>query len=150
MLMEYKGTVLLVSHDREFLNNVVSATLAFEGNKVLEYVGGYDDWQRQTSYLPPGKTLGKKAARAKKAAATATPPAKRKLSFKEQSELKTLPQDIEKFEAEIAVAHEEMGAPDFYKQPSDVITAAAEKTKKLESDLATAYSRWEELEALNG
>jgi ATP-binding cassette subfamily F protein uup len=151
MLMEYKGTVLLVSHDREFLNNVVSATLAFEGNKVLEYIGGYDDWSRQTSYVPPGKTLGKKAARAKQQAAAEekTSAVKKKLSFKEQTELTSLPKTIEQLEAGLAAAHEVMADPDFYKRPGDVIATATEKMKRLENELATSYARWADLEAKN-
>jgi ATP-binding cassette subfamily F protein uup len=149
-LVDYEGTVLLVSHDREFLNNVVTSTLVFEDDSVKEYVGGYDDWVRQRSQmmLAAGKSPTSKAERSptssKNASAESAP---KRLSYKHQRELENLPAKIEELEGKIAELHAEMAAPEFYKQPSDVIAARAQVLEGLETDLATAYARWEELEA---
>jgi len=145
-LVEFNGTVLLVSHDREFLNNVVGSTIVFEDGGVKEYVGGYDDWQRQR-----GTRLATEAAKSQakvepdvKPQATATP--KKKLSYKEQKELDGLPALIESLEAQLAELHAAMAAPEFYKQAGDRIAAEQERLKSLEGSLSAAYARWEILE----
>jgi ATP-binding cassette subfamily F protein uup len=147
-LIEFTGTVLLVSHDREFLNNVVTSTIAFENGGVEEYVGGYDDWLRQRA--PPA---AKNAARSKmaEASSTAVQPEstsekKRKLSFKEKKELTEIPSVIEKVEADIAQLHAAMGDPAFYKEPGEKIAAEQARLQTLEEQLAKAYQRWEELD----
>jgi ATP-binding cassette subfamily F protein uup len=152
LLIDYSGTVLVVSHDRAFLNNLVTSVLAFEGlGQVNEYVGGYDDWVRQrpapavSAPSPAAKpTVAEKSAPAKPAA-----PAKpKKMSYKEQKELDSLPGTIEKLEADIAALNGEMGQPGFYQQAKDAILQSQNKLAEMEKALETAYARWEELEAL--
>ena len=147
LLIEYKGTVLLVSHDRAFLNNVVTSTIAFEGEQLREYVGGYDDWLRQRPVEMPAPKDVDSAAKA------TTPPRQaksktreRKLTYKETQELAALPETIERLEAEIESLHTAMASPDFYKRPGDEIARETTALRELESQLAEAYERWEELE----
>lgn len=144
-LVEFNGTVLVVSHDREFLNNVVTSTIVFEPTGVRDYVGGYDDWVRQR---PPTAVQVEKASPPKKPRPRddRVDSAKRKLSYKDQRELDSLPARIEELEAEIASLHEEMARPDFYKLPPRELTASQDRLKDLESQLETAYDRWQELE----
>ena len=147
-LVEFSGTGLVVSHDRAFLDNVVTSTLVFEPKAgdpafaVNEYVGGYADWLRQRSPLP-------EASRPKPAAAKPEPPTpvapRKKLSFKEQRELDSLPARIESLEAEIAAAHAAMTAADYYRQPGDVLARDQARLRELETDLAAAFTRWESL-----
>jgi ATP-binding cassette subfamily F protein uup len=145
LLSEYTGTVLLVSHDRAFLNNLVTSVLVFEGDgKVNEYVGGYDDWLRQRKPPEPAKAAAPKPAPAKPAAKEKP----KKLGFKEQRELENLPRHIETLEADIAALNEAMGQAEFYQQPKDAITQTQARLAGLEQDLERAYARWEELEAL--
>lgn len=141
-LMEFSGTVLTVSHDREFLNQVVTSTIVFEDSGVREYVGGYDDWIRQRS---ESETPVKPSVTDERPVANA--PKQKKLSFKDQRELETLPATIEKLEAEVAVLHTEMANPQFYQQSGDKIAKAQGQLSELEAKLAHAYSRWEELES---
>ena len=154
-LVEYPGTLLLVSHDREFLNNVVTSTIAFEADGVKEYVGGYDDWLRQRSTSPADAAepngKGAKADTASNSprassSAKTNKPETRRLSYKDQQELATLPEVIEKLESEIAALHEAMAQPEFYAQPGDSIAAEQSRLKRLDEQLAAAYERWEELE----
>jgi ATP-binding cassette subfamily F protein uup len=148
-LVQFEGTVLVVSHDRAFLNNVATSTIVFEPGGVREYVGGYDDWLRQrklaSAAASPAKVTGERPA---KAAAGTSSAGKRKLSFKEQKELDSLPKQIEKWEALIAEMHAAMAEPTFYQQPGSTIAAEQAKLAKLDSDLAAAYARWEQLEKL--
>ena len=156
-LVGFDGTLLMVSHDRTFLNNVVTSTLVFDDDSdpgiVNEYVGGYDEWEavakRRRAESGAGKASGKKATSnpdAKKSAA-AKPAAKAvKLSYNDQRELKLLPGKIEKLESEIAEIHEEMAAPEFYQSGGDVIAQKSEELKAKEEELAQAYERWEALE----
>ncbi|MEK6238642.1 MAG: ABC transporter ATP-binding protein, partial [Planctomycetales bacterium] len=146
-LVEYSGTVLLVSHDREFLNNVVTSTIVFEPQGAREYDGGYDDWLAQRSDVV-GKAPSKKEKRTKEKAKAESSPAKRKLSYKEQRELESLPQVIEKLETAAAAMHQAMAAPDFYQRASDQIAADQEKLNEIEANLAETFTRWEELESL--
>lgn len=157
-LAEFPGTLLMVSHDRTFLNNVVTSTIVFEGDNVGEYVGGYDDWKtiadRRTEDEAKEESSTKKIAAKKMTApaSTASPAVKptakaKKLSYNEQRELDGLPQHIEELETQIAQMHEAMGKPDYYQQPADDITADATKLKSIENDLAGAYERWEVLES---
>ena len=147
-LVDFSGTVLVVSHDREFLNNVVTSCLVFDDGNVKEYFGGYDDWLRQrpeqekpkqdSKTFKPAKT---KPAQAKPAAAKA-----KKLSFKEKKELEQLPGMIESHESEIAKIHSQMADPNFFQQPGDKIAVVQKQLKEFEQQLAQYYSRWEELE----
>ena len=147
-LIDFAGTVLVVSHDRAFLNNLVTSILAFEGEaRVNEYVGGYDDWVRQrpaTSEAPfPAKPAAEQPAPARPG------PAKpRKLSYKAQKELENLPERIEALEADIADLNNHMARPEFYQQPRDAITQSQARLAELQKTLEAAYARWEELEAL--
>jgi ATP-binding cassette subfamily F protein uup len=144
-LVQFEGTVLMVSHDRAFLNNVVSSTLVFEAGGIKEYVGGYDDWLRQRS--TPPTTAATSAGSATSASSASAPPAKKRLSFKEQHELTNLPGKIEGLEASIAALHDKMAAPTFYQQAGGEIAKGQQELKRLETELATAYARWEKLEA---
>lgn len=149
LLADYKGTVLLVSHDRAFLDNVVTSTLVFEGDGVVnEYVGGYQDWLRQrrsnerkTVAPAERKTVPQAPAREKP---------KKKLSYKIQRELEMLPQTIEALESERDRLQGQQADPAFYQQNTAAIAEAQTKISELESNLAQAYARWEELEALRG
>jgi ATP-binding cassette subfamily F protein uup len=147
-LVEFEGTVLLVSHDREFLNNVVTSTIAFEPGGVREYVGGYDDWLRQRGETVEDDAKEGPPLRKSKAAEPAAigQPAKRKLAFREKRELELLPRKIEELDAKLAELHEAMAGPDFYKQPAAQIAKRQAALKELQQQLDTAYARWEELE----
>jgi ABC transport system ATP-binding/permease protein len=148
-LVEFQGTVLLVSHDREFLNHVVTSTIAFEADGVREYDGGYDDWQRarEASESAADVTARDKPARAT-ARTTAPPSGPRRLTYKEQQELAGLPERIDRLESEIAALHHAMADSAFYQQPREAITDRQTRLKQLESELASAYERWELLDQL--
>ncbi|MCF6156705.1 MAG: ATP-binding cassette domain-containing protein [Candidatus Brocadia sp.] len=145
-LLDYKGTLLLVSHDRTFLNNVVTSTFVFEGEgKVCEYIGGYDDWQRQNE--------GKKKDVPEKIPAKTEPVRRqcerpRKRTFKEQRELDALPQRIEALEAEQQQLYQTMSDPMFFQKGKDEIANVKARALSLERELAEAYQRWETLEKL--
>jgi ATP-binding cassette subfamily F protein uup len=148
LLLDFSGTILLVSHDREFLNRVVTDSLVFEGDgRVNEYVGGYDDWLRQRP-----KSVALKGGPPKPAVGGAPSgrptAASRRLSYKDRRELDALPGRIEQLEAEVHAITEEMGSPDFYQQPSAEIVAAQQRLHAAQQELAAAYQRWQELEAL--
>ena len=147
-LVEFNGTVLLVSHDREFLNNVVTSTIVFEPGGVREYVGGYDDWvrQRPKEAEPQKPTKPKKQKPKSSAKPDEAKPEKRKLSYKDQRELDMLPGKIEELETNIAALHEEMAKPDFYQRPGEELAAAQDKLKSLQTELDAAFERWAELE----
>lgn len=148
LLAEYNGTLLMVSHDRAFLNNVVTSTLVFEGEgRVNEYVGGYDDWLRSRRVVPSAEsaTTLKPGTPAK---ASPLPERPRKLSFKERRELETLPQRIEQLEAEQQQLYATLADPELYKQGDSAPAQARERIAALEGELAKAYQRWELLEEL--
>lgn len=146
---EFEGTLLLVSHDRVFLDNVVTGLFAFEGEgRVAEYVGGYQDWVRQRPTVQPATAMVKAAPAAP--AASATKPirsARVRLSYKDQRELEALPQRIESLEAEQALLAEQMSNPDFFRQPTEAVVAAQQRLTEVEQEVQAAYSRWEELES---
>ncbi len=143
LLTDYQGTLLLVSHDRAFLDNVVSSTLVLEGEgRIGEYVGGYSDWLRQR----PGPPSTPAATRSTVPAPAAPAAAKRKRSFKEQHELEQLPGRIEQLEGEIAARGEAMNDPAFFRQDSVTITQANDAVAKLQTELDAAYARWSELD----
>ena len=144
LLSQYEGTVLVVSHDRAFLNNVVTSTIVFEDGQAKEYAGGYDDWLNQRPKKTPPKPE-KKAPRKQ-----APKPPSNRLSFKEKQELAHLPGRIEKLEAQIAEAHEKMAAPDFYKRDGEEIAQQTTALSQWESELSEAYARWESLEERSG
>lgn len=141
LLTNYKGTLLIVSHDREFLDNVVTSTLVFSGNgNVEEFVGGYHDWlSLQTKKSETVKVKLKTEEPAPKAAQP------RKLSFKEQRELNELPQTIEKLEAEQNALQAEVNAAEFYKQNQARVQEKLTQLAQLEEKIKCAYERWEQL-----
>ena len=146
-LLNYPGTVLLVSHDREFLNNVVTSTLVLEGNGVVkEYVGGYDDWLRQSRKTQETRQQPENAP-AKKIRARRTSERPRRLSFNEKRELEAIPKLIEELETELKQLHEAMASPDFYKKGPE-IPAIAARLEELSRQLENAYARWQKLEEL--
>lgn len=150
LLVEFPGTVLLVSHDRAFLNEVVTNTLVFEGDGVVkEFSGGYDDWLSQRQSAASAAYSAAKSQKAESAASRATPAAARpkKLSFKEQKELEQLPKQIERLEAEQAELHETMAQPGFYQKDKLVISQATQRIQILQHELTSAYERWQSLEA---
>ena len=149
LLFDYTGTLLLVSHDRTFLNHVVTSTLALEGNgRVGDYVGGYDDWLRQhTPAEPPAtpeRTAPKSGKQRPRRERTQT------LSFKEQRELEALPQKIEALEAKQQEWYRLMSDPAFYQRPGAEVADARSHLETLEKDIEAASNRWEYLETLNG
>jgi ATP-binding cassette subfamily F protein uup len=152
LLGEYEGTLLLVSHDRTFLDNVVTSTLVFEGDgRFCEYAGGYDDWeryQRQSRQAPtvPPKQSRTQATPAQIARREGKP---RKLSYKEQRELEMLPARIEALEREQSEALAQIGDSDFYRQESDRITAALARFDSIKLELEACYERWQELDSLS-
>ncbi|MFO0788200.1 MAG: ATP-binding cassette domain-containing protein [Pirellulales bacterium] len=146
-LVEFPGTILLVSHDREFLNEVVTSTIVFEPAGVREYVGGYDDWLRQRPAAAPSvASSSSTVVREKSVAAVPAAAKKRKLSYQESRELTSLPTTIEQLDAELAELHNLMAQPDFYRRPPSEIAAAQSRAKDAQSKLDNAYRRWEELE----
>lgn len=156
VLSAFKGTVLMVSHDRAFLDNVVTSTLVFEGDgQVREYVGGYQDWIRQGG---SAKLLGVKEAKAQKAepVASASPapaapapapaPAKKKLSYKVQRELEALPGQIEDIESQMAAVQAQIGSPGFYQRPAAETTAVLASLDSLQARHDALVERWAELD----
>ena len=168
LLGDYPGTLLLVSHDRDFLDAVVTSTLVMEGNgRVGEYVGGYSDWLRQRpaasvaatagavakpsasspapSQLPGSASTGA-APDAGASGAAATPAPKRRLGFKEQRELEALPGRIDALEREMAALTEALSAPDFYARDGAAQAAHHARMAALQAGLDAAFARWAELE----
>jgi ATP-binding cassette subfamily F protein uup len=146
LLMEYRGTVLLVSHDRAFLNNVVTSTLVFEGEgRVQEYAGGYDDWLRQRP-VPGEKADPLREER--KERVKARPAGPRKLSFRETRELEELPARIEALEQEQKNLYTSMADASLYRDAGNALASTTARLGELELMLAEAYSRWEELETV--
>ena len=153
-LVEWPGTLLLVSHDRAFLDNVVTSTLVFEdGGHVQEYVGGYEDWLRQRKKPEAGSLKseagslkseagGRKAQRGRLSLERSP-----KLSYKEQRELDGLPARIEALEAEQRALHVRTGGAEFYKESPDAIREALARVDAIEAELTDTYARWHELES---
>ena len=141
-LVHYSGTLLIVSHDRAFLDNVVTSLLVFEGDgQIGEYAGGYSDWPARHQSAQTPRTAEKKKARKQQRSKQR----ERKLSFNEQRELNALPDQIEAIEAEQSALHEQMADPAFYQQNGEDVTAAQTRLEQIDNDLKQAYARWEEL-----
>ncbi len=149
LLADYKGTLLLVSHDREFINNVVTSTLAFTGNGLVEdFAGGYDDWLQQSaaatvkaasatdSYVKTGKSTKPRTSKP------------RKLSFKEKAELEKLPLILETLEKEQQKIYDDMADPKFYQSENSRVAGARDRLAELEKELEELYVRWEDLEMI--
>jgi ABC transport system ATP-binding/permease protein len=144
-LADWSGTLLLVSHDRAFLDNVVTSTFVFEGSgRVQEYLGGYADWLRQRApqAVAPAAPRGKSIERAPRAKANPT-----KLSYREQREFDELPARIEALEAEQRMLGATIADPEFYRQPGAAINAALARMQALEHELADSYARWDALDS---
>lgn len=158
LLGEYTGTLLLVSHDRDFLDNVVTSTLVMEGDGLIgDYVGGYSDSLRQRRTAPANAMAVAKASATAAAttpvAAAAPGPAvaeeaapKRKLSYKEARELEQLPALIETLEQQVAALTEAMNDPAFYQRDSAAMTAHTAALTDAQAQLDAAYARWSELD----
>ncbi len=155
LLLDYEGTLLLVSHDRAFLNNIVTSTFAMDGSgQVTETVGGYDEWQKQNESAKP-ESKSRKPGIGQSNEPLSSPEPSKKLSNKEQRaleskkrELAELPKRIEKLEADVHALTAEMATPAFYQQDSAEITRVINQLKEMQDELARAYHRWEELEKL--
>lgn len=151
ILLSYEGTLLLVSHDRRFLDNVVTSTLAFEGEgRVSEYVGGYQDWlrQRRVAATSSVKPAGSDTSDAGKLAKVEKPKASRKLSYKLQRELDALPAQMEEAEALLEALQAETSAADFYSQDHAHVTERLEALNAQELKLEALMERWVELEEM--
>ncbi len=147
LLLDYEGTLLLVSHDRAFLNNIVTSTLILDNTgDVKEYVGGYDDWHKQIEQTPIPQTKPKADSVTRAESKADTKPAVRKLSYNEKRELEELPKKIEMLEAEQHQLNLKMEDPAFYQQEGEVITNAVDRLQELHDELARLYHRWGELE----
>jgi ABC transport system ATP-binding/permease protein len=145
-LMNYTGTILMVSHDRAFINNVVTSTLVFESDGVVkEYVGGYDDWVRQR---PQEARQSNIAAVNKKTAPTRASRPKSKFGQKQQKELDLLPHTIQTLETEQEELYRAMGDPDLYKKDKSDLFSKKEHLEAVKRLIAESYTRWEELEQL--
>ncbi len=148
-LVEWPGTLLLVSHDRVFLDNVVTSTLVFEGHgRIQEYVGGYEDWLRQRNVdapVGPARRDLRRKPRAGTAPGDSQP--KKKLSFKEQREFDELPSHIEALEAEERQLNAAIADPEFYKEAADAIRRTLARLEAVHSELAVGYARWDALDA---
>ena len=155
LLLNYTGTVLIVSHDRAFINNLVTSCFVFEGEgKISEYVGSYDDWIRQRP------AISSKKAKSNKSTASSKPSSKeeksksqekkqdtKKLSFNEQHELKNLPQEIEILESRIGELEVQMSDPDFFKQEHKKTSAVTDELQAAQLSVQEKYKRWDELES---
>ncbi len=146
ILANFDGTLLLVSHDRAFLDNIVTSTLVFEGDGLVgEYVGGYSDWLRQRP--PPSAPAARSApAETPRRPESPTRTQGRKLSFREQRELEQLPETIDAMESEQASLHALVSSPGFYQRDHSLRIETLDRLAALEIELATTYARWNELE----
>ncbi|MEQ1828635.1 MAG: ATP-binding cassette domain-containing protein [Pirellula sp.] len=165
-LVEYEGTVLIVSHDRAFLNNVVTSTVVFEPDGIKEYFGGYDDWlrQRKSADAAAARLRSEKNPQPNSQSGRGAQPAlsreteaenksvavAKKLSFKEKLELDEIPSKIEKFEAEARQIHAKMAETDYFKKPQTIIVQDNNRLSELDQLLLQTYARWEALSARNG
>jgi len=147
LLGDYPGTLLLVSHDRDFLDNVVTSTLVMEGDgRVGEYVGGYTDWLRQRPVKSVATPGVKSAAVAAPAPAQVAAAPKKKLSYKEARELEQLPVRIEQLETKVAELTAQMNEPSFYQRDAAAIGTHTDLMAKTQAELDAAYDRWNQLE----
>lgn len=155
ILQQYQGTVLLVSHDREFVNNTVTSSLLFAGKgRIVEIAGGYDDviayQQRQSSQSPmvttEQKTTKQSQPETEQTVAQAVTPGTKKLSYKEKRELEQLPQLIEELECALGELQMQVNDPAFFKRPADETQQVLNQLQQTESKLAQAFKRWEELD----
>ena len=143
-LVDWSGTLMLVSHDRRFLDNVVTSTIAFEGNgRLQEYVGGYDDWVRQRAANPTAKVVPSSTPRPK-----TQDPRPKKRTFKEEREYAELPDRIAALEREQHQLQAAIANPEFYKKPAAEIHAALERVTAIDRELHAALERWDALDSI--
>ena len=156
LLVDWPGTLLLVSHDRAFLENVVSSTLVVEDGRVREYVGGYEDWLRQRPVALPEPSGRRRRARRETSgdpetmAAAELLSAKKRLSYHEQRELVALPEQIEELETAAGQLTETVAGPTFYRAGVDTIKMTLARQEHVQAELERSYARWEDLEARRG
>ena len=157
LLVDWPGTLLLVSHDRAFLDNIVSSTLVFEeGGRVREYVGGYEDWLRKRPVAPAGERSGRRRSGlggggATEAAGAAVPViATQRLSYHEQRELVALPERIEGLETDAWQINATVAGPSLYRESADTIKKTLARQEQLRTELEQTYACWEALEARRG
>ena len=149
-LVDWPGTLLLVSHDRAFLDNVVTSTIVFDNDgEIREYVGGYEDWvrQRATAAVPVAPAAKARRASGPVAAEPVAAPVAKKLSYREQRELKELPARIEALEAELRDLNAAVVDPLFYTKGADVIRASLARQDEIAAELAAKYARWDALDS---
>ena len=145
-LLAYSATLIVVSHDRYFLDQVVTSTLVFEGDGVVHrYSGGYSDWERLRRHLAVGDSPAPVARTARRSSGRAPSPAK-KLTYKLQRELDGLPQQIQALEQRVQAMEQEVNTAEFYRQPHENVQAALQELDRLRSRLEAAVDRWGELE----
>ncbi len=152
LLLEYTGTLLLVSHDRAFLDNVVTSTLVFEGEgRIIEYTGGYEDWVRQRAVALAAAAVPKpipvETKASPKPATVIKPKGDAKFLNRERRELEELPKQIEGWEAELADVATRLWEPDLYQKEPDLVPKLKAESVALEKRIKDGYARWEELEA---
>jgi len=152
LLQDYSGTVIIVSHDRAFLDNVVTQSIVFEGEgKLTEIVGGYADWRAwQQRDLATIRTASPKGSPAPTPSSVPRPAAKAKLSYKETRELESLPARIEALEAEQSQIAERLADPLLYQARPEEVAALHARSEAIEAGLLDALARWETLEAKAG
>jgi ATP-binding cassette subfamily F protein uup len=157
LLVDWPGTLLLVSHDRAFLDNIVSSTLVFEeAGRVAEYVGGYADWLRQRPLAPTRDPSGRRRSgpsgdgATEAAGAAVSRIATNRLSYHEQRELVALPERIEGLEADAGQLDETVAGPAFYRESADTIRTTLARQERLQKELEESYTRWEALESRRG
>jgi ATP-binding cassette subfamily F protein uup len=151
LLEDYDGTVFLVSHDRTFLDNVVTQVIVAEGNGLWrEYIGGYTDWERVRDRPMPPAVAVKSSAKVEQKAASAAPAVKqKKLSYKEQRELDELPVLIAKLEGEQKTITDQLNDPDLYKRKPEEVKRLNERFAELDGLLLEALEKWEVIEGRN-
>ena len=146
-LFDFPGTVLIISHDRNFIDNIATQTYVFEGNgKVQEYIGGYQDYLRQRANGSNEKPAQPNQSKVEPVKSTPQQSTKNKLSFNEQYELKNLPQEIEKLEADLEKINAQMMEAGFYQQEADVVQRITQEHKTISEILEQKYQRWDILE----
>lgn len=149
LISNYKGTLILVSHDRDFIDKVVTSTIVMEGDGVLsEFIGGYDDWLRQRATVNTEKSNTKKSAvkNSEQPQKIAEPTKAKKLTYKDKLALEKLPALIEELESNIETMQAKMSDPEYFKLEASVMAEDKTKLETIESELATAYEQWESLE----
>jgi len=151
LLQAYAGTVFLVSHDRRFLDNVVTSTIAWEGDPAFggrtglwrEYEGGYEDWKLQRARAAVGAAVPAPVAASRPAAAATPVPARAKLSYKEQRELDALPARIDALEAEQKALAQRLASGELYVKERQLVPALQARHRSIEAELLQALQRWE-------